>query len=44
MTRQPRRIVRKTNYGIILGETKEGVGKIIGVEDADIVIDNVGDI
>jgi hypothetical protein len=44
MTRQPRRIVRKTDSGIMLGETKEGVAEVIRVEDADIVVDDVGDV
>lgn len=44
MTRQPRRIKQKPCGGVILGKTKEGVGKMVGVEDADIVIDNVRDI
>ena len=44
MTRQPRRIVREAHCGIIPSETEKGVAKIIDVEDADIVIDNVGDV
>ena len=44
MTRQLRRIVGKPHSGIVPVETKEGVAEIIRVENADIVVDHVGDI
>jgi len=44
MPRQQRRIVRKSSRWVILDETKEGVCEIIVVENADIIVDNVGDV
>jgi len=44
MPHQPRRIVRKASRGVIPDETKEGVCEIIVVENADIVVDDIGDV
>lgn len=44
MPHQLRRIERKSDRRVILGETEEGVSKIIAVDIADIVVNDIGDV
>lgn len=44
MTSQACCIVREADCGVLLGKTKEGVAKVIDIEDGHVVLDHVGDV